>query len=182
MDVQITNLLYNVLLTIISTGLPIVIGYIVMFIKSHYTSKQIESAKEIAKISVSYVEQIAEANGINGIDKFNKALASVKNLGNEKGLNFSDSQWKTLIESALKETVNGWNELSKVSLPIDNSDSTHVNFVEPSSVSETVTTKETLLIPDTTMKNTYDQIKEKATKDAELAVQSVLNSVQKTLQ
>lgn len=180
-NAQIQALLYNLILTLISTGLPIVLGYITMYIKSHYTAKQIESAKEVAKISVSYVEQIAQANGINGIDKFNKALESVKDLGNQKGLKFSDSQWQTLIEGSIKESVKGWDNLSKVSnsiVSVENTEAKQIESIE-NNIAETSTN--TLSVPETMMQETYNQIKAKATNDAELAVKSVLENVNKSI-
>lgn len=178
MDLQITNALYNIILVIITTGMPIIITYAVSFIKQHASSKQLQKAQSIAISSVTYAQQVSSQLGLNNEAKLNSALASARTLASSFGLKLSDDQWKNLLEPALKEAKKGWNDVTKDDAPIVVSEPTQTVSGDSVSVLEEV---DTLNVPNNMMQDTYDQIKAKATSDAELAVKSVLENVSKSI-
>jgi len=126
MDAQITNALYNILLAIVTTGTPIIIGYIVLFMKNHASAQQLKIAESLAVKSVGFAQQVSGELGLDNQGKFDSALVNVKAIASKYGLNFTDEQWAGLLLPALIESKKGWNDVVKVSLPTDNSDGTQV--------------------------------------------------------
>lgn len=113
MDFQ--SLLYNALLTIITTGFPILIGYIVVFIRQHLSTKQLQTAQVLASNGVLFSEQVSKQLGLDNVAKYNSALASAKTLATKYGVKLSDEQWNSLIESSVGMMKKG---LSDVVTPV----------------------------------------------------------------
>lgn len=110
MDFQ--TILYNTLLTIISTGLPILIGYAVVFIRQHLSLKQLQTAKRISLNSVQFINQTTKDLEIDNSTKLSSAIISARNLSEKVGIKLSDSQWESLIESSVIEIKKGLNTLT----------------------------------------------------------------------
>jgi hypothetical protein len=191
-DQQITDALYNILLTVVTTGTPIVIGYIVNFLRQHASAKQLETSKEIAMNSVTFAEQISKTLGFNNEQKFNSALASAKELASKYGVKLNDTQWKSLIEPALNEAKKGWNDLSSAIVQPEISEATQVNsdaINEVVNVPETVatvgiegnTTNVKLSVPEDMLNPLYTSIMEKSNQEAINAINGVIENVQKSI-
>lgn len=119
MDIQ--NLLYNLLLSIISIATPILIGYAVTFIKQHTSAQQLKNAMSIATNSVEYAQQISKTLGLDNEAKLNSALASAKELATKYGIKLTDDQWKALLEPAVSGLKKGLVDLVKedVVVPVE---------------------------------------------------------------
>lgn len=191
MDLQFINLLYTLLLTVVTTGTPILIGFLVVFIKSHLSAKQLQTAKSLATNGVIFAQQVNKDLNLNNEEKFNSALESAKELAKKYGVNLSDSQWKNLLEPAYNEVKKGLNELGDTTITTTTTtiptDSTfNIPALPPisdtgnGSVGNTIVNN-TLSVPDIMMRNIYDQVLAKATKDAEEAVKLVLENVKKSI-
>ena len=76
----------------------------VAYIKQHFSSIQISTASGIATEAVNFASQAAKKLGITeDLAKYNSALTKAKELASKAGLNFTNSQWETLLESAYKK-------------------------------------------------------------------------------
>lgn len=96
----ITNGLTDVVMTMISV-LTAMVGY---YLKQHFTGKQIATAAGIAEEAVRFVAQAANQLGlITDVSKYQNALSKAKELAGKAGINLTDSQWETLLESAYKK-------------------------------------------------------------------------------
>ena len=114
MDVQ--TLIFNALLTVVTTGLPIVIAYLVSFIKQHTNAKQLQTAKIIATNAVVYTNQVSKDLGFDHNAKLNSALDATMQLAKKYGINLNESQWRSLIESSVNEVKKGLDELDSVNV------------------------------------------------------------------
>jgi len=114
MDIQ--TLIYTVLKDLITLGATVLLGYLTAYAKAHFSAKQLSNAKIIATLGVSFAEQVAATMGLSSIGKFDTALTQAKSLAAKYGLNYTDEQWKGLIEAALKEAQKNWAELGAPAL------------------------------------------------------------------
>ena len=98
--------------TIISSGLTdivtalagVFVAFLVAYTKQHFSATQISTASGIATESVNFAVQAAKKLGVTqDLAKYNFALTKAKELASKVGLNFTDSQWETLLESAYKK-------------------------------------------------------------------------------
>lgn len=110
MDIQ--TLIYNVLKDLITLGATVLLGYLTAYAKSHFSGKQLSNAIAVATLAVTFAEQVAKSLDLSSIGKFNAALEQAKSLAAKYGLNYTDEQWKGLIEAALKEAQKDWQELA----------------------------------------------------------------------
>ena len=79
-------------------------AFMVAYIKQHFSVTQIKTATGIASEAVNFATQAAKKLGITqDLAKYNSALTKAKELASEAGINFTDSQWETLLESAYKK-------------------------------------------------------------------------------
>jgi len=101
--------------TIISSGLTdivtalagVFVAFLVAYTKQHFSAAQISTASGIATESVNFAVQAAKKLGVTqDLAKYNFALTKAKELASKAGLNFTDSQWETLLESAYKKSKN----------------------------------------------------------------------------
>ena len=74
-----------------------VVGYQIKKAYNKYVDTQVE--KDVVNSTVKYVEQIY--TDIHGEDKLNEALKQASSILQEKGIQVSQDQLKTLIESAV---------------------------------------------------------------------------------
>lgn len=76
----------------------------VAYIKQHFSVIQIRTASGIATEAVTFAVQAAKKLGITqDLAKYNSALTKAKELALKAGIDFTDSQWETLLESAYKK-------------------------------------------------------------------------------
>lgn len=88
------------LLSLVGTIVAVLLGYAGVEIKKlykKYVNTQVE--KDVVNSTVKYVEQIY--TDIHGEDKLNEALKQASSILQEKGIQVSQDQLKTLIESAV---------------------------------------------------------------------------------
>lgn len=80
------------------------VAFLVAYVKQHFSAKQISTASGIATEAVNFAAQAAKKLGITeDLAKYNSALTKAKELASKAGINLSDSQWETLLESAYKK-------------------------------------------------------------------------------
>ena len=88
------------LLSFVGTVVAVLFGYLGVKAKqlyNKYVDTQVE--KDVVDSTVKYVEQIY--TDIHGEDKLNEALKQASSILQEKGIQVSQDQLKTLIESAV---------------------------------------------------------------------------------
>jgi len=114
--------------TIISSGLTdtvtalagVLVAFLVAYVKQHFSATQISMASGIATESVHFAVQAAKKLGVtHDLAKYNFALAKAKELASKAGLNFTDSQWETLLESAYKKAKDGLQPLQTGTITSD---------------------------------------------------------------
>lgn len=88
------------LLSFVGTVVAVLFGYLGVKVKqlyNKYVDTQVE--KDVVDSTVKYVEQIY--TDIHGEDKLNEALKQASSILQEKGIQVSQDQLKTLIESSV---------------------------------------------------------------------------------
>ena len=88
------------LLSFVGTVVAVLFGYLGVKVKqlyNKYVDTQVE--KDVVYSTVKYVEQIY--TDIHGEDKLNEALKQASSILQEKGIQVSQDQLKTLIESVV---------------------------------------------------------------------------------
>ena len=102
--------------TLISSGLTdivtalagVLVAFLVAYVKQHFSATQISTASGIATEAVNFATQAAKKLGVTqDLAKYNSALSKAKELASKAGVNLSDSQWETLLESAYKKAKDG---------------------------------------------------------------------------
>jgi len=199
MDQQIQTFLLNALLTIITTGFPIVITYLVKLIIQHTNAKQLNTANIIAKNAVLFTKQITSDLKIDNSVKLNSALNSASQLGKKYGINLEDSQWRSLLEASLLEIKKGLNEVkdaSSIILPLNDLPSLEGQNLANNEVvesSESIATVELqsniiniqetqkLALPENMLSPLYASILEKSNEKAKLAVEQVITDITKSI-
>jgi len=199
MDQQIQTFLFNALLTIITTGFPIVITYLVKLIIQHTNAKQLNTANIIAKNAVLFTKQITSDLKIDNSVKLNSALNSASQLGKKYGINLEDSQWRSLLEASLLEIKKGLNEVkdaSSIILPLNDLPSLEGQNLANNEVvesSESIATVELqsniiniqetqkLALPENMLSPLYASILEKSNEKAKLAVEQVITDITKSI-
>lgn len=102
MNTFMENLVNEYLLKIVGTLLMMLFSYIGTICgKAFKKYIDTKTKKDIVKIVVQSVEQAYKT--LHGEDKFNEALKSASALMTEKGLKFTDTELRTLIEGAVGE-------------------------------------------------------------------------------
>ena len=104
------EILISALSTIITALLSVALAYLSAWLKAKYTSEQIAKGKEIASIAVQAVEKIAETTGWHGEQKYQEAVKYIAELTQKAGLKLSEEQVKALIESAVHQLDQAWEE------------------------------------------------------------------------
>ncbi|HEY8804744.1 MAG TPA: phage holin, LLH family [Clostridium sp.] len=156
MDFQ--TMIYNILLTVVTTATPILVGYVVLFIRNHANAKQLHTAKVISLNAVTFANQVSSELDLNNEAKFNSALASAKELASKYGIKLSNDQWKNLIEPSVNEIKKGLITLTEApvivqniapltSLPLEESDSTEGQIQEDATIPELLVNPETVAVP-----------------------------------
>ena len=96
--------IFNGLQDIVVALIGVFFAFMVAYIKQHFSVIQIRTASGIATEAVNFATQAAKKLGVTeDLVKYNSALMKAKELASEAGINFTDSQWETLLESAYKK-------------------------------------------------------------------------------
>jgi len=106
MDVQ--TAVISVLKDLIVLAGTVLLSFITNYLHRYYTVKQIETAKSIAVLAVTFVEQVAAALGLTNPEMLQMAIDRARMLAAKIGINLTDQQWETLIEAALGELKDIW--------------------------------------------------------------------------
>jgi len=102
--INMQTAIFNGLQDIVVALIGVFFAFMVAYIKQHFSSIQISTASGIATEAVNFASQAAKKLGITeDLAKYNSALMKAKELASKAGLNFTDSQWETLLESAYKK-------------------------------------------------------------------------------
>ena len=200
MDIQIQTFLFNALLTIITTGLPILITYLVKLIIQHTNAKQLNTANIIAKNAVLFTKQITSDLNIDNSVKLNSALNAANQLAKKYGINLEDSQWRSLLEASLLEIKKGLNDVKDASNTI--TPSTELPSLEGQNLAnnEVVESVESvgavgvegdsnesekiqkLAVPEDMLNGVYTAILEKSNQEAKNAINVVIDTVSKSIE
>lgn len=128
MDIQ--NNIYKVLMDLLALCGSILIAFVSAYVKQKFSAAQVDQAKQIAGISVTYAEQVAEQMGFKGPAKYTAALSKVKELAAKVGITMTDAQWQGLIEASLKELTDVWNSAQGSStVNLSHSDGSTINTI-----------------------------------------------------
>lgn len=100
---DIITALYPLLTDLIIAVGTILLGYLTLFVKQHYSVKQVETAKKVAGIAVGFADEVAHVSGINGPEKLDAAMFQAKVLANKIGIKLTNEQWNGLIKAVVNE-------------------------------------------------------------------------------
>lgn len=101
------TIIFSGLQDILTALVGVFVAFLVAYTKQHFSTIQISAASGIATEAVNFAIQAAKKLGITqDLAKYNAALTKAKELASKAGLDFTDSQWETLLESAYKKAKN----------------------------------------------------------------------------
>lgn len=124
MDAELKSLIYDALSLTVMTLLPILLGYLTVWLREKYGAERVATAVktlhhayDIAQQSVDAVEQLSAKAGWDSPTKKMRAIVLAKTLAVKSALQLSDEQWDTLIETAVKNIRDFGNEFKRVAPP-----------------------------------------------------------------
>lgn len=106
MDIQTT--LPPFLTDLVTLAGTVLLGFLTVFVRQHFSAKQVDMAKSVAKLAVSFANELDHVTGIKGEDKLKAALEQAKSLAGKYGINLTDDQWTGLIKSTVNESRLIW--------------------------------------------------------------------------
>lgn len=92
--------------------LPVLVGFIVQFIRRRFNHDEIALGMQIARIVVDAAEQVGNAAGYSPREKFLRALYDAKQFSERVGLRLTEQQWTALIEAAVLALQKAQTDLS----------------------------------------------------------------------
>ena len=99
---QFMEVLSNNLLEIVSAAIVAIAGYIGVKIKAMVQEHLNDQTKEkVAKTVVKAIQQMYK--DLNGEEKLNKAIETITEMLNEKGISVTELEIRMLIEEAVQE-------------------------------------------------------------------------------
>ncbi|SPF48342.1 hypothetical protein SBF1_4060002 [Candidatus Desulfosporosinus infrequens] len=141
MDIQ--TLISNGLTDTVTALAGLLVAFLVAYMKQHFSATQISTASGIATEAVNFATQAAKKLGVTqDLAKYNSALTKAKELASKAGVNLSDSQWETLLESAYKKAKDGLQPLQTGTVTSDditNMITTEVGKIVPNVPVDTIT-------------------------------------------
>ena len=121
----------------------VLVAFLVAYVRQHFSATQISTASGIATEAVNFATQAAKKLGVTqDLAKYNSALTKAKELASKAGVNLSDSQWETLLESAYKKAKDGLQPLQTGTITSDditNMITTEVAKIVPNVPVDTIT-------------------------------------------
>jgi len=104
---SLLNQILDIILPAAASLVAIWFGILGNKLKTVYTEKiNTETKKQIAQTTVEYVEQVYQ--DIHGEEKLTKAIEQASTILAEKGISVSDTELRTLLESAVYGLQAGW--------------------------------------------------------------------------
>lgn len=101
------NQILDIILPAAASLVAIWFGILGSKMKATYTEKiNSETKKAVAQSTVEYIEQVYK--DIHGNEKLTKAIERASAILNEKGITVSETELKTLLESAVYGLSQGW--------------------------------------------------------------------------
>lgn len=94
--------LFNVILTVIPVIGAIITYFIIPFIKSSVSEKQLAQYKEWAKLAVKTAEMLWKETG-HGEDKKSYVVSFLNDMFNKNKVVITEAQMEVLIEACVKE-------------------------------------------------------------------------------
>ena len=141
MDIQ--SIVSSGLTDIVTALSGMLVAFMLAYVKQHFSATQISTASGIATEAVNFATQAAKKLGATqDLAKYNSALMKAKELASKAGLNFTDSQWETLLESAYKKAKDGLQPLQTGTITTDDITkmiATEVGKIVPNVPVETIT-------------------------------------------
>lgn len=129
------NQIVTAIMPYVVTIVTAIFGYLAVVIKKKLTEKlDTDTKREIAESTVKYVQQLYES--LDGKEKFKKALDTMIEWLNEKGIKITEAEATILIEASVKGFKDSWN-----TLPICTS-----GFLQVGDATTTTTNNETITI------------------------------------
>jgi len=183
-NAQIQSMLYNLILTIVTTGLPIVITFIIKFIKQHTNAKQLQLLQSIAKNSILFTEQVSKDMNFDSSVKLSSAITSAQKLSKNYGINMDEYQWRSIIEASLLEFNKGYKDvLTPSNTFLSSNNSTILNPTEIVALENIPNTEinPKLALPEDMLTPLYASILDKSNEKAKLAVEQVITDVTKSI-
>lgn len=109
------TIIFSGLQDVVTALIGVFFAFMAAYIKQHFSVIQIRTGSEIATEAVNFAVQAARKLGITeDLAKYNSALTKAKELASKAGINLSDSQWETLLESAYKKSKEAYQPLQTV--------------------------------------------------------------------
>lgn len=109
MDTEIINQVLGIILPAIGSLVATIIGIVAAQIKKMYEEKlNTETKRQVADMTVKFVEQVYKE--LHGEEKLNAALNRAGEILNEKGINFSIAEIRTMIEASVYDNINWYDE------------------------------------------------------------------------
>ena len=116
---MLLNQILDIILPAAASLVAVWFGILGSKMKATYIEEINSSTKKnVAKTTVEYIEQVYK--NIHGQEKLNKAIEMASSILNEKGISVSETELKTLLESAVYGLEQGWrgNDTFEVTTPI----------------------------------------------------------------
>lgn len=110
---MLQDYIFRTLVDLIQLLILVLGGMAVVYLRRHFSLQQLDKAREITYIAVNAVEMIARACNFDSKQKFEKAMAFVKEFAAKHGLKLTDEQWQVLIEAAVHRLKVVEEELTK---------------------------------------------------------------------
>jgi uncharacterized membrane protein affecting hemolysin expression len=106
--VDVQTAVFAVLKDLVVLAGTVLLGFVMNYVHKYFTNKQIETAKQLAVLAVTFVEQVANSLGLTNPEKLRLAIQRAEALAAKIGINLTTQQWETLIEAVLGELKNIW--------------------------------------------------------------------------
>lgn len=112
---DLNTALNDFLLAALALGTLLVTGYAIPYLKAHVGTKRLATAERVAEVAVAASEQMGAGSGAQ---KFQNALERARVLATSKGVTLTDEQWRTLIESAVRNISQWGAEIKATPAPV----------------------------------------------------------------
>lgn len=111
------QIIYTAITGIVGLLLTIALAWLSKFLKTRFTSSQLETAQQIAAIAVDAIEQMAKVNKWDNETKYVRAALYFTTLAKKAGISLEEAQIKALIEDSVLKLKEFWTELPKTETP-----------------------------------------------------------------
>lgn len=109
----ILQALYPLLLATVTAAVGALSKKVYSYLVTRFSAEELRLGRAIADHAVQFVEQVYV--DLHGPDKLAAALQEAKALGARYGVNYTDEQWRTILEAALHSFNEYWKETPQAS-------------------------------------------------------------------